>query len=1287
MSCLPALTRLNDLKRRFNELKNEADTAVSNIKSILDRGKSIVASQQSLNDAETFLRRFPAAGSEFDLLISNLVKINCELEIVLCKPSDFSVVLNEDLFGCEYRSCVSPVETRCASTNTEDVNVNSLIKYSQENICHAFDLEVGSILEMKFLLGDHPLDFWLCSYPSEEFISHIHNLSELLKFGKCQQMKTSPAIGQFVIGSVYRGCVLSVFGRRIVALDIDTGVIKFTNVDEVWIMEDDILNFPPQAINCRLSQIPKDIEWCDELKHIFRKCMENCNLVVTIMDVEPNIPPTFVVEIDGHDGTILDVNLNMWIESHVIPGLEKLKLLNFPETNLKSFYDDLDPYFVYQKEECEYDNDKSNPESASSVSIIDCSLHSDDSRKVNNSYHSIQGIGNDMSVFIPDSSDRSIPLSVSPNDTNNAEIIDTTSATNGEVTQSFIINELDPSYCVDDPVDSEDFDITSLPRDENAKSFVTNEFSPQFNIADPYVNKNFASSTNVKSTVVCCYLDKGTSKDMSFVQGGDPWNFVLSHISDEDIKQLKKQISGRGERGELKHFSTIPEVDDFAIGLCNGIYFRARICNSLHGTHDDYLVVDIDTSEVKVISVHEIFILEEEFAFLPARALNCALWNITRTPPYWNTELGDCFQNFLQKNVLKVTVKEVIPVKDYWKHIVQVRTSDVECDLSEWIMLHVIPKLNEISNLDNTLVDCFPIIEKLNPEHLYPKSKKQSNAFKQNVDLNGVKEQKNNEMSTSFKTEQKNSVSLYDHVLSNSMSSSWPSENKCSYLKKCVEESEVSLEILKESGVNKKLDDDYPTVVDSSSFYSLTNFRSICDLKIGEKYYAFLSHVRHPSEFYVHIVSNHNSIIDDLQAALRDFCSEESIIYKTKAEVKQLISVCCAVNFESQWCRARIIDWLDNSSTDVKVFLVDYGIYATVPFHSVQYLKSEFYKQPVLALKCKLAQISPPNNCSEWPDQTVQYFLSILDFNTVYCVVPTKFSEDETTSVFLSLKDNGNVESVNDCLVNEGLATSFASGDEEVKIENCHSIVYPPISTLDELSSDDDMFYEDDWFTKEDFYFEDTATSIYKAGDSLSIVVTEIVNAASFYAVINAQRRCWGRMCDTHEMLVEMSNKIKHAVLNRKIRIVRNYVIGAIVVACYSKDKVWYRARILSPVDDDNSVEVFFVDYGNTDIVKKDQVREITKAFSSLPFQAVMFFINGISPAFLPDEKSKNEAKMMLFPLLGKVGVRAEVVRTVNEDIYIDVYCEDINFGLQIKEALALKGYVHSSLGKGFIPG
>ncbi|OAD59809.1 Tudor and KH domain-containing protein [Eufriesea mexicana] len=73
---------------------------------------------------------------------------------------------------------------------------------------------------------------------------------------------------------------------------------------------------------------------------------------------------------------------------------------------------------------------------------------------------------------------------------------------------------------------------------------------------------------------------------------------------------------------------------------------------------------------------------------------------------------------------------------------------------------------------------------------------------------------------------------------------------------------------------------------------------------------------------------------------------------------------------------------------------------------------------------------------------------------------------------------------------------------------------------------------------------------------------------------------------------------------NHGLHILKNITLGQIVAAKFSYDKQWYRAEVIS-TPEDGQCEVYFVDYGDHEMVQIDSVLKLRTDFLSLKLQAV----------------------------------------------------------------------------------
>ncbi|XP_067035394.1 tudor domain-containing 6-like [Acropora muricata] len=73
------------------------------------------------------------------------------------------------------------------------------------------------------------------------------------------------------------------------------------------------------------------------------------------------------------------------------------------------------------------------------------------------------------------------------------------------------------------------------------------------------------------------------------------------------------------------------------------------------------------------------------------------------------------------------------------------------------------------------------------------------------------------------------------------------------------------------------------------------------------------------------------------------------------------------------------------------------------------------------------------------------------------------------------------------------------------------------------------------------------------------------------------------------------------------------FKVGDICCAPFELDSQWYRARILE-MNEDGTVELYYVDFGDSGQISKDKLREIRQEHSKLPFQAIECFLSDVKP-------------------------------------------------------------------------
>jgi len=61
-------------------------------------------------------------------------------------------------------------------------------------------------------------------------------------------------------------------------------------------------------------------------------------------------------------------------------------------------------------------------------------------------------------------------------------------------------------------------------------------------------------------------------------------------------------------------------------------------------------------------------------------------------------------------------------------------------------------------------------------------------------------------------------------------------------------------------------------------------------------------------------------------------------------------------------------------------------------------------------------------------------------------------------------------------------------------------------------------------------------------------------------------------------------------------------VVGMICAVLFSADQLFYRAEILN-IDDANHIEVYYIDFGNTEVVTVQRIRKLLDVYTVLTAQ------------------------------------------------------------------------------------
>ena len=303
-----------------------------------------------------------------------------------------------------------------------------------------------------------------------------------------------------------------------------------------------------------------------------------------------------------------------------------------------------------------------------------------------------------------------------------------------------------------------------------------------------------------------------------------------------------------------------------------------------------------------------------------------------------------------------------------------------------------------------------------------------------------------------------------------------------------------------------------------------------------------ITNVSTPSQFWV-IDVNELSNLDVLTKELNQFASSAAAMPLSAEYTKGCL--CCALFTEDKvWYRAVILN-CDSSGYTVR--FIDYGNECTTPATNVCMLPSSFMSQPPKAVQCSLFGIEPFNG--EWSSEAKAF----LESSSQSVIFKAKSHGKNGDAVVLELFDQDE-QSLSNQLVYAGLAkiTSSSPG-----VENS-----TPAPTDSGLPMNGQF--------------------------QVSI------------AFINSPLEFWVQIVDTEkqQQLNYLMEKLQSFYSDSSNHTRVSPAIGAIYCSKY-EDGYFYRCKVVEVYPKNGTVNVLYVDFGNSAVIKASLLLKLHQQFNS----------------------------------------------------------------------------------------
>ena len=376
------------------------------------------------------------------------------------------------------------------------------------------------------------------------------------------------------------------------------------------------------------------------------------------------------------------------------------------------------------------------------------------------------------------------------------------------------------------------------------------------------------------------------------------------------------------------------------------------------------------------------------------------------------------------------------------------------------------------------------------------------------------------------------------------------------------------------------------------------NFREF-ELKTGEFVDVFISYVIDPSHFYCQLTKYH----DQLTVVMQNIMKEYSVL-KDHEKVLPSPSVGdpCIAKFSADgaWYRAKVLSILDD--TQVLVRFIDYGNEDAVNKKQVKLLKKTYRELPAVCLKCGLSDIAPTTG--SWSEAVAYKFEEmVLGKNMVAGCI----SENHEGTKLVELVDSSTTGQplVNDEMVKLGLAKSLTQSETSSKRRGLTMSKIPSSSSIKSDTSSTSSSGQGSVAAINTKYKK----VMLDTGSAIDVNVVHIDTPENFFI----------QQTKNSEYLEDLMKSLsdEYSPLSEAKLAIQQPQVGQICAGRFTEDDEYYRAEILDVKR--SEVEVRYVDYGNTEWVKMDRIKQLKTKFIVMAEQAIrckMSIVSELSPEY-----------------------------------------------------------------------
>lgn len=331
----------------------------------------------------------------------------------------------------------------------------------------------------------------------------------------------------------------------------------------------------------------------------------------------------------------------------------------------------------------------------------------------------------------------------------------------------------------------------------------------------------------------------------------------------------------------------------------------------------------------------------------------------------------------------------------------------------------------------------------------------------------------------------------------------------------------------------------------------------------------------------------------------------------------ELVGFPCATRkSDGRWCRS-VLQQVFPSGKVVEVLNVDCGNKECVQVENVSPLAAEFLRMPVVTYICSLYGIA--DRCGDWTSSQIHFLKSLLLNETVIARFEYQNICEGVYFVTLHSEDNVNLNNLfgsrNSCLL-EDFAGPITPYDHS-QLEQVRTEEEREINTIVERLPCEDL----------------------PLNSSQPAVVQHASNPSEFWI------QTFNYANELDELMERIATLYKDPL---KRNLVSNPAVG-LYCAAKAEDGDFYRAKVVEVLDEKH-IQVFFVDYGSTEVVYRSNICALPRDFKMLPCLALKCTLAGVKPK--AGEWSHRASEYFRHMVLNVAG-NVHVVDKYNEDLVV----------------------------------